>query len=239
MEDVVFWGNDTRWSTINSTADSVIIRGSTFAGNKVWWEYPFIRTSEDLSIEDCILAYNTSSELIDATDPITTHSCVFGNTAGDSLVGLHYENLFTAPLFCGQGYGDLTLHDDSPCLPGGNPWGVLMGANGAGGCGTGVDEQEVAATSAHIRRICPNPSNAPGSLMSLAGIPEIGAVLSIYDLRGGLVRRLTVERTSSGTADCLWDLKDEQGERVSSGVYFAVLSCSGAAVDRAKLAVVR
>ena len=239
MEEVVFWGNDTWWSTIDSTADSVIIRRSTFADNTVWFDGFVIRAQNSLTIEDCILAYNTGPALLSSGDGTTSHSCVFGNSMGDSLVGTHYENLFTWPLFCDLDSGVLTLHDDSPCLPAGNPWGAPMGAYGAGGCGTGIDDGPASVTSAHIRWVRPNPSTTSGSRICLAGVPQTGAVVSIFDVRGRLVRRLQVDGASSGRADCLWDLDDDQGKRVSSGVYFVELSCSGAVVDRAKVAIVR
>jgi hypothetical protein len=239
MDEVVLWGSSTQSSTVFTDVDSLVIRRSTFADNVVWREYPLIKASNSVTIEDCILAYNTCSGLLDAPSAVTSHSCVFGNSMGDSLGGTHYENLFTWPLFCDHDSGDLTLHDDSPCLPAGNPWGASMGAYGAGGCGTGVDDGPAPVTPAHIRWIRPNPSTASGNRICLAGVPQSGAVVSIFDLRGRLVRRFWVDSASSGRADCLWDLEDDRGKRVSSGVYFVVLSCSGTVVDRAKVAVVR
>jgi hypothetical protein len=241
MDEVVFWGNNTRWSTIDCAVDSLVVRRSTLADNVVMWAYPLIGASytNSLTIEDCVLAYNTGSELLDAPNAVTSHSCIFGNSMGDSLGGTHYENLFAEPLFCGRLDGDLTLHDDSPCLPANNPWGVLMGAYGAGDCGTGIDDGPASVTSAHIRWIRPNPSTSSGSRISLAGIPQSGGVVSIFDLRGRLVRSLSVGGSASGRVECVWDLEDDRGRRVSSGVYFVELSCSGVVVDRAKAAIVR
>jgi hypothetical protein len=239
MDEVVFWGNKTRWSTVASTVGSVVVRRSTFADNTVVQEYAVISAYGSLTIEDCILAYNTGPALLSSGGGTTSHSCVFGNSMGDSLAGTHYDNLFTWPLFCDRGSADLTLHDDSPCLPAGNPWGVSMGAYGAGGCGTGVDDGPTPMTTASIRWIRPNPSTASGSRICLAGIPQSGGVVSIFDLRGRLVRSLLVNGSASSRVECVWDLEDDRGRRVSSGVYFVELSCSGAVVDRAKAAIVR
>lgn len=41
-------------------------------------------------------------------------------------------NFGADPYFCNDAAGDLTLRADSPCLPGGNPCGVLIGALGEG-----------------------------------------------------------------------------------------------------------
>ena len=239
MDEVVFWGNDTRWSMVNSTVDSVVIRGSTFADNKVWWEYPLIRLSDSAHIEESVIAYNTCSGVLEAPEAVTRHSCVFGNSAGDSLGGTCYENVFTPPLFCDLNSGDLALHEDSPCLPTGNPWGVSMGAYGAGGCGTGVDDVPVQGTHAYIRWVRPNPSAVSGSHIALAGIPESGVEVRVFDLRGRLVRQLRVDNAPSGQAECVWDLEDSQGRRVSSGVYFIELSCSGDVADHARAVIVR
>ncbi|MCD4690712.1 hypothetical protein K8S17_04550 [bacterium] len=58
--------------------------------------------------------------------PTTTHSCSHGNAAGDSLCGAYHDNMFDAPLFCDAPGGNLTLHDDSPCLAANNSWGELV-----------------------------------------------------------------------------------------------------------------
>ncbi|MFH1690472.1 MAG: right-handed parallel beta-helix repeat-containing protein [Candidatus Eisenbacteria bacterium] len=87
-------------------------------------------------ITNTIIAFSSQGEGLyctDPYDPTTTHSCIFGNAGGDSLCGSYYDNMFVDPLFC---TGELTLSDDSPCLPENNTWGELVGAHGAGGCGS-------------------------------------------------------------------------------------------------------
>lgn len=73
---------------------------------------------------------------------------VYGNGGGDwvdCIAGQSSSNgNFSAdPLFCRAEFGDLTLHEDSPCLPGNHPqggdWG-LIGAWDLGCNATGIAE---------------------------------------------------------------------------------------------------
>jgi len=56
---------------------------------------------------------------------------VFANAGGDSLCGIHWENLFVNPSLCAPERGDYHLQEGSPCLPDGNAWDELIGAYGA------------------------------------------------------------------------------------------------------------
>jgi flagellar hook assembly protein FlgD len=44
--------------------------------------------------------------------------------------------------------------------------------------------------------------------------------LSIYDIKGGLVRTLVDEPLVRGNHDIHWDGMNDSGERVASGMYF-------------------
>lgn len=70
-----------------------------------------------------------------------SHCIAFQNAGGDSLPGDHHDNLFTDPLFCDIGGDDFSLCADSPCLPGYNTWGELVGAyaDGCPGCDSPVE----------------------------------------------------------------------------------------------------
>ena len=87
-----------------------------------------------LVIDASILAFGLTPDVLacEGLSPAVTHSCVFGNAGGDSLCGDHHDNLFSDPIFCDRPGGDYTLYDISECLPGNNPWGVLIGAFGEG-----------------------------------------------------------------------------------------------------------
>jgi len=68
---------------------------------------------------------------------------------------------------------------------------------------------------------------------SLGGAPD--GRLDIYDVAGRLVRRIELA-ASGGTVS--WNLQDERGRRVASGVYFVALT-SAAGRDDSKLVIVR
>ena len=60
--------------------------------------------------------------------------------------------------FCFMGFGhlgnsDFTLCDNSPCLPGGNPWATLLGAEdvGCGSCSTTAEPTTWSAIKAMFR----------------------------------------------------------------------------------------
>lgn len=66
----------------------------------------------------------------------------------------------------------------------------------------------------------PNPFNPTTKLRF--DIAESGRVeLSVYSLRGELVKRLVDEVFNSGSHEVVWDGRDGFGRNVSSGVYFA------------------
>jgi flagellar hook assembly protein FlgD len=51
--------------------------------------------------------------------------------------------------------------------------------------------------------------------------------LSIYDLKGRLVRKLKSEAQSAGHQEAFWNGLDEHQSPVSSGIYLAQLSTPG------------
>ena len=111
------------------------VTNCTFAGNS---SHQITASDASPMIINSIVAASENGNAVvclGTADPVVTHCCVSGNAEGDSLCGTHYDNIFLDPLFCDLESGVVAVHDDSPCLPSGNPWGELIGAVGAGGCG--------------------------------------------------------------------------------------------------------
>jgi hypothetical protein len=68
----------------------------------------------------------------------------------------------------------------------------------------------------------PNPFN-PSTTISYS-IPEtsnqVGVKLSVFNIRGQLVRTLVDQTQGAGTYNVNWDGTDDRGRQIGSGVYF-------------------
>jgi predicted outer membrane repeat protein len=101
-------------------------------------------TSSTAVIEQCILSFNERGKSVFGGSPEIFHCVVFGNAGGDSLPGYAHDNEFADPLVCdlyGPSGGNLSLCDNSPCLPGNNAWGLQIGcrAQGCSECDSPVE----------------------------------------------------------------------------------------------------
>ncbi len=89
------------------------------------------------------------------------------------------------------------------------------------------------ATQEPIRqdlRISPNPARGSTSIrFNLESQATLR--LEIYDLGGRLLRTLSDEQRGSGTHATSWNLRDDAGRKVASGVYFARLSTTRSGVE--------
>jgi subtilisin-like proprotein convertase family protein len=97
-----------------------------------------------------------------------------------------------------------------------------------GGVSTGVDEGELG----EVPRECvlvgasPNPFN-PVTKVEY-GLPSAGRVsVRVYNVAGKLVRVLEDGEQEAGYHAAVWDGRDERGESVASGVYFARMEAEG------------
>jgi hypothetical protein len=88
-----------------------------------------------------------------------------------------------------------------------------------------------------FRRPGPNPANGTTLLrFSLPG--EAGVRLAIYDVAGRRVRELVSGTRPAGEHSIGWDLRDDGGQAVAAGTYFARLEAGSRTVTR-KLVCVR
>jgi hypothetical protein len=88
----------------------------------------------------------------------------------------------------------------------------------------------VPALRAALHAAEPNPFN-PSTMLRFDVPATAGAsvptTLDVFDLKGRLVRRLHVGPLAPGPHSLEWDGRDDGGNGVGSGVYFAVLRCAG------------
>ena len=90
-----------------------------------------------------------------------------------------------------------------------------------------------------IRFADPSPNPARASLTLRFALPHEAPVrLAIYDVTGRWVRELTSGAQAAGEHAVAWDLRDERGQAVGAGLYFARLEAEGSALTR-RLATVR
>ncbi len=83
-----------------------------------------------------------------------------------------------------------------------------------------VEEEGEDGLPAHVqlRGNFPNPFN-PSTQIAFDLPRDMNVRLSIYDIRGHLVKMLVDESLSAGSQEVLWDGSDSRGSHVSSGIY--------------------
>lgn len=83
----------------------------------------------------------------------------------------------------------------------------------------------------------PNPFN-PETQIAFALAEATDPVISIYDVRGTLVRREELGTLGPGIHEWMWGGRDSKGENLGSGVYFVVLK-AGRVVEKRKLTLIK
>ena len=249
IEGALFVGNwaDRGAGMFVESSLELEVRGSTFAMNQPSpGQYAIETLDAAPDFTETIIAQTIDGAGLGCTGPSVpsiTHCCSYGNASGDSLCGNHAENLFVDPLFCDVVSQDFTLHDDSPCLPAYNPWGVLIGKYGPGGCGYGTGVAELEPSAGPVQTLAlhvPSPNPLSGGVALTYDLPDREDVLTVavYNLRGEIVRTLYDGRASVGRGHVVWDGADHHGREVASGIYF-VRAIFGPETASEKLVVVR
>jgi hypothetical protein len=81
--------------------------------------------------------------------------------------------------------------------------------------------------TAAISRVHPNPFSA-STTISLTALIGTDLEVSVFNIEGKLVRRLSAEHTAPGRYDLTWDGRNDAGLDASPGVYFVRLAARGA-----------
>ncbi|MBC8193870.1 MAG: T9SS type A sorting domain-containing protein [Candidatus Marinimicrobia bacterium] len=132
-------------------------------------------------------------------------------------------NIDADPQFCNPWESDYHLAENSPSVGTGEA-GSNMGAYGVG-CTTPVvalDEKMEVPTDFILHQNYPNPFN-PSTTISYA-LPEQSKVnLTVFDILGQELMTLQDAVQQAGHYELQWSGKDQSGNSVSTGVYFARL----------------
>ncbi len=127
------------------------------------------------------------------------------------------ENIEGDPLFCNTEGRDYHLANNSPCLGAGTN-GVDLGALDVG-CTVAVDEIAILPSRLTLYQNYPNPFN-PITMIKY-GLPEASeVVLTIFDVRGRVVKRFKEEHQSAGWYELTWNGQNNENQRAGSGIYF-------------------
>jgi predicted outer membrane repeat protein len=163
-------------------------------------------------------------------------------------------NIDEDPLFIGTGEHPYSLLENSPCIDAGNPdpiyydpedpsnpgyalypamgtiindMGAYGGPNTIGWPVVGLDDNVIVYTpEVFLQQNYPNPFN-PQTTISFQLSENGEANLSIYNIKGQLVKELVNKVLSSGEHSAIWNGKDENEKKVSSGIYFYKLNVNG------------
>jgi hypothetical protein len=136
-----------------------------------------------------------------------------------------------------RGYYDIPLYDEPspPSLFNNSITGTVVGPVGAVG---GVDEGPLPSAIAELRPPMPSPARAAVSIAFYLPEPS-HVVLAVYDAAGRRVRVLVDGDRPSGIYSSSWDGYDENGRRVSAGVYFFQLRVGGKDAGAQRMVIVR
>ena len=166
------------------------------------------------------------------------------NQNNANIINWGEGNIDEDPLFLLSGDDPYQLTLDSPCVDTGTPdttglylppWDLLhnqrvwdgdgdgtaiidMGCYEYGADPVGVFDDPIPVTNYQLTNY-PNPFNPETTMVF--NLPEAGQVqLDIYNIKGQKVKTLLDCYMSPGRSEMLWNSKDDNGKRVSSGVYF-------------------
>ena len=104
---------------------------------------------------------------------------------------------------------------------------------------TGVEEGDasILPTRFGLNQNSPNPVRSETEIQF--GLPQVSDVtIRVYDITGSLVKELHNGEMKAGSHAIHWDLRNETGFKVSSGIYFYRLTAGGYSATR-KLVVLR
>jgi hypothetical protein len=103
---------------------------------------------------------------------------------------------------------------------------------------TSTDENVPQVTKVILNQNYPNPFN-PSTTISFS-LPENSSVeLDIYNIKGQKVRSLLDDQRDKGSYSIVWNGKNDNGNSVSSGIYFYKLEANNRMIDTKKCVLLK
>jgi len=90
----------------------------------------------------------------------------------------------------------------------------------------------------HELQLFPNPA-VNSCTVSFRMNTQSDAIISIYDLRGRIVRSMEAAQLPAGKHSVVWDLKNGEGHTAINGIYFVKLTIAGMPAGYARLLISR
>ena len=103
---------------------------------------------------------------------------------------------------------------------------------------TGVDDTPTVEAAGGFKSIYPNPFNPAAKISFVINRDEL-TQLNIYNIRGEQVRSLVNEQLPMGDYVMTWDGRDNDGQQMASGQYFARLRVGKTVMQVRKLSLVK
>ncbi len=126
-------------------------------------------------------------------------------------------NISADPLFCYGDSLDYTIDAASPCATA-DVNNAVAGAMGIGCNSLSLQDENQLPLTFNISPPYPNPFNGT-VIIPVTNMTERPVSISIYSLKGKLIRQLHSRERSSGHVAFRWNGKDESGQQVGTGIY--------------------
>jgi hypothetical protein len=96
----------------------------------------------------------------------------------------------------------------------------------------GIDTTPEVMPVASLNGNYPNPFNPETNISFTVADASVNTVVSIYNIRGEKVNTLVNSKLPTGNHSFVWNGRDQNGQAVSSGVYFCKMSSGGFSTSR-------
>jgi len=218
---------------------SPIFENVTIANNEAMGNWCVCIHNSSASLINCIL-WNDGIVFLgyDPFDILTiSYSDIQGGEAGiytnnNGTINWLEGNIDADPLFVDPINRDYHLTENSPCIDAGDPSSPLdpdgtitdMGAFYYDQLNE-IDENEIQNVE-YILSNHPNPFN-PTTTVSFSIPDENHVELSIYNIKGQIIKSLLNKQITAGEHSIVWNGEDDSEKKVSSGVYLYKLNVNG------------